>query len=79
MADLVISLPNDVSEEARQAAQAMNISLDELFAEALNLYLATLRNQNIREQLDLVYETETSEIDSPLLKMQLASVCDETW
>ena len=79
MTDFVISLPEDVSEEAQQAAQAMNISLDELFVSALNLYLAALHNKSIRERLDQVYETDASNIDPALLKMQLASVHDETW
>lgn len=79
MTDLIISLPNDISEEAQQAAQAMDMTLDELFSEAINLYLATLHKNNIREQLDRVYETESSNIDSSFLKMQLASVGREKW
>jgi hypothetical protein len=77
--DLTISIPEDISEEARKIAAEMNISLDRLFTLAFYHYLSAYHSELLTEVLDAVYKSEPSTIDPALLQLQSASLGREAW
>ena len=60
-------------------AQALGISLSELYTAALTAYVTTHPNGGVTEALNRVYDEESSTLDPALVRIQLASVGDETW
>jgi hypothetical protein len=77
--DLTISIPEQMSEEAKKIANEMNISLDQLFMLAFYHYLSAYHGELLTEILDTVYKDEPSTIDPALLKLQSASLGSEDW
>jgi hypothetical protein len=77
--DLIISIPEHMSEEAKKIADEMNISLDQLFTLAFYHYLSAYHGELLTEILDTVYKGEPSTIDPALLKLQSASLGSEEW
>ena len=57
-----VSLPDAVFRAADRLAQRRKISRSELYAEALQAYLAAADRENVTERLNDVYE----EVDQPL-------------
>lgn len=77
--DLTISIPEQMSAEAKKIANEMNISLDQLFMLAFYHYLSAYHGEFLTEILDTVYKVEPSTIDPALLKLQSASLGSEDW
>ena len=77
--DLTISVPQEVSEEARKVADEMSVSLEQLFTLALYQYLSAYRGELLTEVLDTIYARERSAIDPVLARMQIASLEREDW
>lgn len=77
--DLTISVPENVSEQARKIASEMDISVDQLFTLAFYHYLSAYRGELLTSLLDSVYENEPSTIDPALLKLQSASLGSSEW
>jgi hypothetical protein len=77
--DLTISIPEQMSEEAKKIANEMNISLDQLFMLAFYHYLSAYHGELLTEILDTVYKDEPSTIDPALLKLQSVSLGSEDW
>jgi predicted transcriptional regulator len=77
--DLHISLPNEVSQEAQRLADEMEISLDQLLAQALSHYLSLQQGEHITRTLDKLYETADSRLDPAAARLQAASLRNDQW
>jgi metal-responsive CopG/Arc/MetJ family transcriptional regulator len=69
-----ISIPDRLFRNADKLAKHLEISRSELYARAVEEYLAEHRADRVREALDAVYGEERSEIDPGLAAMQRAAV-----
>jgi hypothetical protein len=74
-----ISIPNPIFEAATQLAQKLDMSLSELYTAALAAYVATYQDEDVTDRLNEVYETESSTLESELIKIQVATIGDESW
>ena len=74
-----IFIPNPLYETSKKLAQQLGMSLSDFFLTALTTYIEQNQQGNITEQLNQVYETEPSPLDSNIITLQLASLERETW
>ena len=74
-----IFIPNPLYETSKKLAQQLGMSLSDFFLTALTTYIEQNQQGNITEQLNQVYETEPSPLDSDIITLQLASLERETW
>ena len=74
-----ISLPDTLFEQAERVAKVMEISRSQLYARALQAYLAKHDPESITKAFDAVYENEPSEMDSVVMQLQIASLPKEEW
>ncbi len=74
-----IFIPNPLYETSQKLAQQFGMSLSDFFLTALTTYIEQYQKGNITEQLNQVYETETSTLDSDMMNLQIASLGRETW
>lgn len=74
-----ISLPDEVFESAEQLAKRLGKSRSELYALAINDYLARNNDRFVQESLNRVYSQNDSHVDPILKTMQSKSVIREEW
>ena len=74
-----IFIPNPLYETSKKLAQQLGMSLSDFFLTALTTYIEQNQQGNITEQLNQVYETEPSPLDSEIITLQRASLERETW
>jgi metal-responsive CopG/Arc/MetJ family transcriptional regulator len=74
-----ISIPDPLFNAAEEAARRLDISRSELYARALQEFLAERRDEDITQRLNEVYTEEPAQIDPLLAKMQFASLPPEKW
>jgi metal-responsive CopG/Arc/MetJ family transcriptional regulator len=74
-----ISIPDQLFQAAEEAARRLDVSRSELYARALQEYLAARREDEITQRLNEVYAEEPAQIDPVLAQMQFASLPPETW
>jgi metal-responsive CopG/Arc/MetJ family transcriptional regulator len=74
-----ISIPDPLFNAAEEAARRLDISRSELFARALEEYLAARREDDVTRRLNEVYTEEPAQIDPVLAQMQFASLPPESW
>ena len=74
-----ISLPDDLFRAGDALAKEMKLSRSALYARALERYIARQRADEITEQLNAVYATESSELDGAILLAQLEILEREKW
>ena len=73
-----IFIPNPLYETSKKLAQQLGMSLSDFFLTALTTYIEQNQQGNITEQLNQVYETEPSPLDSDIITLQRASLERET-
>ncbi len=76
---VAISVPDPVFQAAERFAKERGIPRSQLFAEALEEYLAHHGPDAITAQLDRVYDSERSELDEQFIRAQSAMLKDEAW
>lgn len=76
---VAVSIPDAVFKSADELAKRLKVSRSELYAGALEAYLATRGADAIREQLDAVYAVERGNVDPALAAAQLQVLDDEAW
>ena len=76
---VAISVPDPIFQAAERLAKERGIPRSQLFAVALEEYLAQHGPEAIKAQLDRAYESESSEIDEPFIRAQSAVLKDEAW
>jgi metal-responsive CopG/Arc/MetJ family transcriptional regulator len=76
---VAISVPDPVFQAAERLAKERGIPRSQLFTEALKEYLDQHGPEAITAQIDRVYQTESSELDEPFIRVQSAVLKDEAW
>jgi len=74
-----ISIPDPLFKEAERLMKRLRIPRSQLYARALEAYLQRQRSKGIKEALDEVYRTESSELDPVLARLQDMALGREEW
>ena len=74
-----ISIPEDVFVSADRLAKRLHMSRSELYARAVQQYVAESLHTGVKEKLDQIYASENASIDSTVLIAQDASIPSEEW
>lgn len=76
---VAVSLPDPVFDAAERLAQRMRVSRSQLYARALEEYVAQRQDRRVTESLDAVYAQAVEPLDPALAKAQAAAMRDEAW
>jgi predicted transcriptional regulator len=76
---VAISLPDPVFSAAEKLARRLRVSRSQLYAQALEEYLARRQNSLVTERLDAVYAAGQEPVDPALAAAQLGAVGREAW
>jgi metal-responsive CopG/Arc/MetJ family transcriptional regulator len=74
-----ISIPDDVFVSADLLAKRLDMSRSELYARAVQQYVAECRHAGVKEKLDQVYASENAYVDPAVLNAQATSIPIEEW
>jgi hypothetical protein len=74
-----ISIPDSLFEAAEAAARRLDVSRSELYARALEAFLAARSDDDITQRLNEVYAEQPARIDPVLEQMQFVSLPPDTW
>jgi metal-responsive CopG/Arc/MetJ family transcriptional regulator len=74
-----ISIPDKTFNSADRLAKKMKMSRSELYARAIEEFVAEHAQLNVRERLDQVYAAESSTMDPSLARAQAAAIGREDW
>jgi metal-responsive CopG/Arc/MetJ family transcriptional regulator len=74
-----ISLPDDLFKAAERHAKRIGVPRSKLYAVALAEYLEKQRFSGVKEALDAIYSSHSSDVDPILSAMQNASIEEEDW
>ena len=74
-----ISVPDDVFQAADRLAKRLAMSRSQLYAEAVEQYVADHALDQVTQCLDEVYADEAATVDPDLLRAQAASIPPEKW
>ncbi len=75
---VAISLPDPVFEAAESICRRLGVTRSRFYAKAVEAYVRTYQADEIREALDDVYGSESSELD-PVLESLQAEALREEW
>lgn len=76
---VAISLPDPLFAAAEQLARRLRVSRSQLYAQALEEYLARRQDSRVTERLDAVYAAGQEPVDPALAAAQLGAVGREAW
>ncbi len=74
-----ISIPDKVFDSADSLAKKMKLSRSQLYAKAIEEFVAEHARMSVREKLDQVYATEPSKLDPVVSDAQAAAIGREDW
>jgi metal-responsive CopG/Arc/MetJ family transcriptional regulator len=74
-----ISLPDTLFQKAEKLASRLGLNRSQLYARALESFIARYDTKAIAAILDEIYAEEESNIDERLMEMQIYSIGDESW
>lgn len=74
-----ISIPDELFDSADRLAEELGVSRSELYARAVEEYVAKARGADITAQLNEVYAEEPSGLDPELRSAQGRSVSGAEW
>jgi metal-responsive CopG/Arc/MetJ family transcriptional regulator len=74
-----ISVPDPVYEAAEKLAHQMGVSRSEFYITAIASFIKAHQEDQITTQLNQVYTTEESALDSVLVQIQALSLPREDW
>ena len=74
-----ISLPDDVFASADALAEKLGVSRSELYARAVEEYVAKHRGEDVTASLNRLYSQEESGLDPSLREAQARSLRADTW
>jgi metal-responsive CopG/Arc/MetJ family transcriptional regulator len=72
-------MPDPLFKKAERLAKRLRISRSQLYSQALEHYLPHQNPKGIKEALDAVYGTESSELDPVMAQMQARAIWREEW
>jgi len=76
---IAISIPDPIFQAAEKAAKQLSISRSELFAKAVEEFVAVHCRIDVTEELNRVYSENPSGLESALSEMQSLSLDREPW
>jgi metal-responsive CopG/Arc/MetJ family transcriptional regulator len=76
---VAVSIPDEVFEDAEYLARRQGKSRSKLYADAIAEYVGAYRTESITEQLNAVYDAESSTMDSALELAQYSALEKEDW
>ncbi len=76
---IAISVPDALFAAGEGLAKELKVSRSELYARALQEYVATRSAAEITASLNRVYATQPARVDAALTRAQLAALPDESW
>jgi metal-responsive CopG/Arc/MetJ family transcriptional regulator len=76
---VAISLPDPIFSAAEKLAQQLRVSRSQLYAQAIEEYLAKRQDTLVTERLNALYEVEQATVDPALSIAQSAAIGYETW
>lgn len=74
-----ISIPDELFQEADEAAAELGLSRSQLYVIALGAYLKARRREHVTRKLNEVYGSSAASLDPQLQEMQAASLSGEEW
>lgn len=74
-----ISLPDDLFRHGDALAKRLGVSRSELYARALEEYVAKHRADQVTKRLNAVYATDAGRIDPRLARAQRRRLQQEKW
>ena len=74
-----ISIPDKVFTSADQMARKLKLSRSQLYARAVEEFVAEHTCRSVREKLDQVYAAESSALDPAVTRAQAAAATREDW
>jgi metal-responsive CopG/Arc/MetJ family transcriptional regulator len=74
-----VSIPDPLFKEAERLTKRLRIPRSQLYVRALEEYVQRQRSKGIKEALDEVYGTESSELDPVLARLQDEVIGREEW
>jgi metal-responsive CopG/Arc/MetJ family transcriptional regulator len=74
-----ISIPDDVYQYAEKLADRLGKSRSQLYTQALAVYVAQHKKEDVTSKLNEIYNDTASELDSTLKSMQFKSLPKEEW
>jgi len=74
-----ISIPDPLFRAAERAAKRQKVSRSRYYAKALASYLRSQREKGIKEALEAVYATESSELDPGFAAATCRLLSGEKW
>ena len=74
-----ISIPDKVFGLADSLAKQLKLSRSQLYAKAIEEFVAEHARLSVREKLDQVYTAKSSKLDPTLSRAQAAAVGHEDW
>jgi predicted transcriptional regulator len=76
---IAISIPDAIFRSAESLARKMGVPRSQLYAAAVEEYVARHRRSAITRRLDEVYEKETAQVEPGLQKAQTRSLPKDAW
>lgn len=73
---IAVSIPDPLFEAAERVARRLGMSRSQLYAHALERFLAGDPDDEVTARLDEVYATETSAVDPALVRAQRRAVAE---
>lgn len=74
-----ISVPDTLFAQADALARLQGVSRSELYARAIEEYLARHRDEDVTSRLDALYSGEVAGLERPLRQAQARSVAGDPW
>ena len=74
-----ISIPDPLFKEAERLTKRLRIPRSRLYAKALEAYIQSQKSKGIKEALDEVYKTESSDLDPIMARLQSEAIGREDW
>ena len=76
---VAISVPDDLFVSAETVGKRLGLTRSRLYATALAEFIAKHRGRKVTDQLNRVYSTEDSRMESGLRQLQSESIRDDAW
>ena len=76
---IAVSIPDEIFEDAEYLARRQGKTRSRLYADAIAEYVGVYRTESVTEQLNAVYGTESSALDSALEAAQYQTLDEEGW
>ena len=74
-----VSIPDPIFKAAERAAKRAKIWRSRFYARALEEYIEQQKSKRIKEALDEIYSTESSELDPVIARLQSEALGREDW